>query len=116
MTLQGFGTIKHTLLKWTQTTLKHLKTIMHTLFKSAHTLIENGKTHLHLADIFALLCYNAEQYRFIVVNISDTFVQNSHGLLCTGKALFLSRHRTLLLFMKHTTFLFKITPKKLTSK
>src|SRR5216683_8447824 len=94
--------------------LKNLKTIMHALFKSAYTLIENSKAHLHLSDIFALLCHDAEQYRFIVVSISDTFPQDSHGLLYGRKSLFLSRHRILLLFKKHNTFLFKTHPQKQT--
>src|SRR5215467_12299732 len=85
---------------------------MHTLFKSAYTLIENSKTHLHFSDIFALLCHDAKQYRFIMVDIRDTFPQNNHGLLYSGKSLFLSRHRTLLLFKKHNTFLFEKHPPK----
>src|SRR6266480_3562607 len=92
--------------------LKNLKTIMHTLFKNAYTLIENSKAHLHLSDIFALLCHNAKQYRFIVVSIGNTFPQDSHGLLYGRKSLFLSRHRTLLLFKKHNTFLSETTSPK----
>ena len=116
MTRQGFKTLTHALLEWVQTTLKHIKTILHALLESAHTLIEGSKAHLHLSDIFALLCHNAEQYRFIMVNIDDTFAHNSHGLLYSGKALFMSRHRTLLLFKKHNTFLFKTTSPKTAKK
>src|ERR1700693_1127707 len=112
MTLQGLKTLTNTPLKGTQTALQSLKTILHTLFKSAYTLIEHGKTHLHLTDIFALFCHDAKQHRFIMVNIGDAFAQNSHGLLCVGKALFLSRHRTLLLFKKHNTFLSETTSPK----
>ena len=93
-------------------TLKNLKTIMHALFKSTYALIENSKAHLHLSDIFALLCHNAKQYRFIVVSIGNTFPQDSHGLLYGRKSLFMSRHRILLLFKKHNTFVFKTTSPK----
>src|SRR5258708_1790939 len=93
-------------------TLLSLKTIMHTLFKSTYTLIENGKTYLHFSDIFALLCHDTEQYRFIMLNITDAFTQNDHGLLYGGKSLFVSRHSTLHLFKKHNTFLFETTPLK----
>src|SRR5215469_12224849 len=109
MTLQALKTLTHAMLKSTQTAIQSLKTILHALFKSANTLIESGKAHLHLSDIFSLLFHDPKQYRFIVVNIGETFAQNSHGLLYGGKALILSRHRTLLLFMKHNTFLCETT-------
>src|SRR5947209_19748550 len=92
--------------------LKNLKTIMHTLFKNAYTLIENSKAHLHLSDIFALLCHNAKQYRFIMLNISDTFTQHNHGWLYGRKSLFFTRHRSLLLFEKLNTFLSETHPHK----
>src|SRR6266700_6573774 len=85
---------------------------MHPLVKCAYTLIESGKAHLHLSDIFALLCHNAKQYRFIVVSIGNTYPQDRHGLLYGRKSLFMSRHRILLLFKKHNTFVFKTTSPK----